>query len=195
MTVRRIVVGISGGSGPQFGARLLEVLRRLGGFETHLIVTAGAARCLRLEMPSLPLADLEKLADVVHDDRDLAAAVSSGSFLHDGMVVVPASMKTVSNIAYGNSWNLLVRAADVTLKERRPLVVVPRESPLHLGHLRALTALAEIGAVIVPPMVAFYTAPRSIDDVVDHVVGKILDVLRIPHDLFPRWEGPGGAHS
>jgi polyprenyl P-hydroxybenzoate/phenylacrylic acid decarboxylase-like protein len=189
---RRIVVGISGGSGPQLGVRLLESLRGIGGFETHLIVTAGAARCLKLEMPELALADLEKLADVVHDDRDLAASVSSGSFLHDGMVVVPASMKTVSNIAYGNSWNLLVRAADVTLKERRPLVVVPRETPLHLGHLRAMTALAEIGAVVLPPMVAFYAAPRTLDDVVNHVVGKVLDVLRIEHGLFPRWEGQRG---
>jgi 4-hydroxy-3-polyprenylbenzoate decarboxylase len=188
---RRIVVGISGGSGPHLGVRLLHVLRKLGGFETHLIVTAGAARCLKLEMPELPLAEVEKLADVVHDDRDLAASVSSGSFLHDGMVIIPASMKTVSNVAYGNSWNLLVRAADVTLKERRPLVVVPRETPLHLGHLRALTALAEIGAVIVPPMVAFYAAPRNLDDVVDHVVGKVLDVLRIEHDLAARWSGPG----
>jgi 4-hydroxy-3-polyprenylbenzoate decarboxylase len=158
-------------------------------------VTAGAARCLKLEMPELSLEALEKLADVVHDDRDLAASVASGSFLHDGMVVIPASMKTVSNIAYGNAWNLLVRAADVTLKERRPLVVVPRETPLHLGHLRALTALAEIGAAIVPPMVAFYTAPKTIDDVLDHTVGKVLDVLRIPHDLFRRWEGPAGAGS
>jgi 4-hydroxy-3-polyprenylbenzoate decarboxylase len=189
MTTRRIVVGMSGGSGPQFGARLLEVLRRRGGFETHLIVTAGAARCLKLEMPELTLAGLEKLADVVHDDKDLAASVASGSFLHDGMAIVPASMKTVSNVAYGNSWNLLVRAADVTLKERRPLVVVPRETPLHLGHLRALTALAEIGAVILPPMVAFYTQPRTIDDVVNHTVGKVLDALRIEHDLFPRWGG------
>lgn len=184
---RRIVVGISGGSGPQLGVRLLECLRDLGGFETHLIVTAGAARCLKLEMPEIGLADVERLADVVHDDRDLAASVSSGSFLHDGMVIMPASMKTVSNVAYGNSWNLLVRAADVTLKERRPLVVVPRETPLHLGHLRAMTTLAEIGAIIVPPMVAFYAAPRTLDDVVNHVVGKVLDALRIEHDLFPRW--------
>jgi 4-hydroxy-3-polyprenylbenzoate decarboxylase len=186
---RRLVVGISGGSGPQLGVRLLETVRRLGGWETHLIVTAGAARCLKLEMPDLSLEGLEKLADVVHDDRDLAASVASGSLLHDGMVIVPASMRTVSNVAYGNSWNLLVRAADVTLKERRPLVLVPRETPLHLGHLRALTALAEMGAVILPPMVAFYTAPRTIDDVVNHTVGKVLDVLRIEHDLFPRWPG------
>jgi polyprenyl P-hydroxybenzoate/phenylacrylic acid decarboxylase-like protein len=187
---RRLVVGISGGSGPQLGVRLLECLRTLGGFETHLIVTAGAARCLKLEMPETALADLEKLADVVHDDRDLAASVASGSFLHDGMVVIPASMKTVSNVAYGNSWNLLVRAADVTLKERRPLVLVPRETPLHLGHLRAMTACAEMGAIILPPMVAFYAAPRTLEDVVNHVVGKVLDLLKVEHHLFPRWAGP-----
>jgi polyprenyl P-hydroxybenzoate/phenylacrylic acid decarboxylase-like protein len=189
---RRLIVGVSGGSGPHLAVRLLESLRKIGGFETHLIVTAGAARCLKLEMPELPLEGLEKLADVVHDDRDLAAAVSSGSFLHDGMVIVPASMKTVSNVAYGNSWNLLVRAADVTLKERRPLVVVPRETPLHLGHLRALTALAEIGAIVLPPMVAFYAAPRTLDDVVNHTVGKILDVLRIENDLVSRWPSTKG---
>jgi 2,5-furandicarboxylate decarboxylase 2 len=176
---RRIVVGISGGSGPQLGVRLLESLRKLGGFETHLVVTAGAARCLKLEMPGTSLTEVEELADVVHDDRDLAAPIASGSFLHDGMVVIPASMKTVSNVAYGNSWNLLVRAADVALKERRPLIIVPRETPLHLGHLRALVQLAEIGAVVLPPMVAFFAAPRTLDDVVNHVVGKVLDVLRI----------------
>jgi 4-hydroxy-3-polyprenylbenzoate decarboxylase len=186
---RRLVVGVSGGSGPQLAVRLLQVLRGTGLFEVHLVVTAGAARCLRLEMPDFPLEALHALGDVVHDDRDLAAPVSSGSFLHDGMVIIPASMKTVSNVAYGNAGNLLVRAADVTLKERRPLVVVPRETPLHLGHLRALTALAEIGAVILPPMVAFYTAPKTIGDVIDHAVGKVLDVLRVEHDLFRRWDG------
>ena len=115
----------------------------------------------------------------------------SGVRLQDVAELAGVSMKTVSNVAYGNSWNLLVRAADVTLKERRPLIIVPRETPLHLGHLRALTTLAELGAVILPPMVAFYTMPKTIDDVVNHTVGKVLDMLRIEHDLFPRWGEPG----
>ncbi len=185
--MRRLVVGISGSSGPHLGVRLLEVLRQIGGIEVHLVVTAGAARCLQLEMPQCPLAQVHALADVVHDDRDLAASISSGSFLHDGMVIIPASMKTVDNLAYGNSGQLLVRAADVTLKERRTLIVVPRETPLHLGHLRALTALAEIGAVIVPPVVAMYHQPKTVQDVLDHTVGKVLDLLHIDHQLFRRW--------
>ncbi len=187
MSPRRLVVGISGSSCPQLGVRLLEVLRDLGGREIHLVVTAGAARCLKLEMPEWPLDRVLALADVVHDDRDLAAPISSGSFLHDGMVIIPASMKTVGNLAYGNAGQLLVRAADVTLKERRTLIVVPRETPLHLGHLRALTALAEIGAVIVPPMIATYHQPKTVADVIDHCVGKVLDLLRIEHSLFTRW--------
>lgn len=190
MSVRRIVVGISGASGPILGIRLLEVLRATPGVETHLIVTKGAVRTLQLETPEWPLERVRALAHVVHEDGDLAASVASGSFLHDGMVVIPASMKTCGNLAYGNAANLLVRAADVTLKEKRPLVLVPREAPLHLGHLRALTALAEYGASILPPVLATYHAPTSVMDLVDHVVGKALDLLRVEHALFRRWTGP-----
>lgn len=190
MERERIIVAISGGSGPILGIRLLEVLKRLGAFETHLIMSPSAVRTLVLESEDWTFDRARALADVTHDFRDIAASVASGSFTTRGMVVIPASMHTVSAIAYGVAENLLVRAADVTLKERRQLVVVPRESPLHLGHLRALTALAEIGAMIVPPMLAFYHQPRTVDDLVNQVVGKVLDLLRIPHELFRRWIGP-----
>ncbi len=183
----RLVVGISGSSGPHFGVRLLEVMKARGTHEVHLVVTPGAALTMRHEMPERSLASVHALADVVHDDRDLAAPIASGSFLHDGMIIVPASMKTCGNLVACNAGNLLVRAADVTLKERRTLVVVPREAPLHLGHLRILSSLAEIGAVVLPPAIAFYHRPKTLEDAVDHIVGKCLDSLKIPHDLFRRW--------
>jgi 4-hydroxy-3-polyprenylbenzoate decarboxylase len=190
MSVRRFVVGISGASGPILGIRLLETLRETPGVETHLVVSKGAVRTLQLECPDWPLERVRALAAHYHEDFDLAAAISSGSFLHDGMIIIPASMKTCGNLASGNAGNLLVRAADVTLKERRPLIVVPREAPLHLGHLRALTALAEYGATILPPVLATYHAPQTVLDLVDHVVGKALDLLRVEHRLFRRWNGP-----
>src|SRR5262245_19879496 len=189
MPATRVIVGISGGSGPVLGARMLEVLRARPGIETHLVVTPAALRTFAIESPEWTLERLRGLASVVHDHRDIAASISSGSFPVRGMAVIPASMNTVSSIAYGLASNLLLRAADVTLKERRPLVVVPRESPLHLGHLKALARLARIGATIVPPMLAFYHRPASIGDMVDHVVGKVLDQLGIEHDLFERWSG------
>jgi flavin prenyltransferase len=187
--MRRIVVGISGASAPHLGVRLLQVLREAGGVETHLVLTKGALRTLQLEAPDWPIDRVRALADCVHDDGDLAAPIASGSFLHDGMAIVPASIKTCANLATGNAANLLVRAADVALKERRPLILVPRESPLHLGHLRTLAALAEYGALIVPPMLAMYYGPRTVQDVIDHAVGKVLDLLKIEHTLFRRWGG------
>ena len=190
MTLRRFVVGISGASAPHLGIRILEALRATPGVESHLIVTRGAVRTLQLEAPEWPLDRVKALAHVVHEDGDLAASISSGSFRHDGMVIAPASMKTCGNLAYGNASNLLVRAADVTLKERRPLVLVPRESPLHLGHLRTLVALAETGAIIVPPMLAMYHEPKTVGDMLDHVVGKVLDLFGVEHALFKRWVGP-----
>lgn len=190
MSVRRFVVGITGASAPRLGVRLLEALRAAGGVEIHLIVTRGALRTFALEEPDLPLEKVRALADRVHDDADLAAAPASGSFRHDGMAVVPASMKTCGALAHGVTDGLVVRAADVALKERRPLVLAPRESPLHLGHLRTLATLAELGAAIVPPMIATYHAPRSIDDLIDHAVGKALDLLGVEHALYKRWEGP-----
>ncbi|HYC77506.1 MAG TPA: UbiX family flavin prenyltransferase [Planctomycetota bacterium] len=186
---RRIVVGLSGASAPHVGLRVLEALRFRGNVEIHLIVTKGAVRTLQLEAPGWTLAQVRALADVVHDDADLAAPPSSGSFLHDGMAIVPASIRTCSALAAGITGSLLTRAADVTLKERRPLVLAPRESPLHLGHLRTLTALAELGAAIVPPMLAMYHAPTTVQDLIDHAAGKVLDLLKVEHDLFRRWSG------
>jgi 4-hydroxy-3-polyprenylbenzoate decarboxylase len=186
--MKRIIIGISGASGVIYGIRLLEVLGGVAEVETHLILSPGAAVTLGLETDKTP-ADVAALADVNHDPADLAAAVSSGSFGADGMVVAPCSMKSLAQIALSLNDNLLTRAADVTLKERRKLVVVPRETPLHLGHLRHMAALAEMGAVILPPMPSFYHAPQTIMDVVDQTVGKILDQFAIPHELFRRWGG------
>ena len=153
------------------------------------MLTAAARRTIALETDVSP-DDFEALADVVHQDNDLAAAISSGSFLTDGMMVIPCSMKSASAIAYSFNSNLLVRAADVCLKEGRKLVLVVRETPLHLGHLRTLTQLAEIGAVILPPIPAMYAKPASIDDIVAHTVGKALDQFGIPNELFKRWRSP-----
>lgn len=190
MKRRRIIVGVTGASAVAYGVRLLEVLKPISAVETHLVLSRAAGITLRLECPEWTLEAVKELADVVYKENDIAASIASGSFPIESMVVVPASMKTVAQIAHGTGESLLHRAADVTLKERRPLVVVPRETPLHLGHLRNLTALAELGAVIVPPLVAFYHQPRTVQDIVDQGVGKILDLLQVEHDLYPRWEGP-----
>jgi len=183
------VVGMTGASGSIYAIRMLETLRSLPGTTVHLVMSEQARSTLVLETQRSPV-DLEKLADFVHDPADVAAPISSGSFKTDGMVVLPCSIKTAAAIAYALNDNLLVRAADVCLKERRKLVLVVRETPLHLGHLRTLAQLAEIGAVILPPIPAFYTRPKSIDDIVNHTVGKALDALGVEHDLFPRWRGP-----
>ncbi len=188
--MKRLVVGISGASGVVYGVRLLEVLRSVPDVETHLILSRGAVVTLGLETDRTA-EEISALADVVHDHADLAAPVSSGSFRVCGMAVVPCSMKSLAQIALSLGDNLLSRAADVTLKERRKLVVVPRETPLHLGHLRHMTALAEMGAVILPPAPSFYHGPKTLMDVVDQTVGKVLDQFDIPHQLFRRWGGHG----
>ncbi len=185
---RRIVVGISGSSSPIYGIRILEALRRTGDIETHLVLTDAAHRTIELETDLSP-ADVEALAHVVHKNRDLAAAISSGSFHTDGMIVAPCSMHSLGEIAHAISSQLLTRAADVHLKERRPLILMVRETPLHLGHLRNMVLAAEMGAVILPPIPAFYHRPVTIDDLVNHSVGKALDLLAIRHELFHRWEG------
>ncbi len=182
------IVGITGASGAILGVRALEVLKKIPDTTVHLVMTAQAKRTLELETESR-VADVERLADVVHDERNLAAAISSGSFRTDGMLVIPCSIKSAAAIAYSLNDNLLVRAADVCLKERRRLVLSVRETPLHLGHLRTLTRLAELGAILVPPITGFYAKPKSIDDVVNHAVGKALDALGIPNELFARWKG------
>ncbi len=183
------MVGISGASGSAYGYAALQALRSAEGIETHLVLTDAAKRTLALETPYAP-ADFEKLADVVYREGDLAASISSGSFVTEGMLVIPCSVKSASAIAYSLNDTLLVRAADVCLKERRRLVLVVRETPLHLGHLRTLTQLAEIGATILPPMPAMYAKPQSVEDIVNHTVGKALDQFGIPNDLFKRWSTP-----
>jgi polyprenyl P-hydroxybenzoate/phenylacrylic acid decarboxylase-like protein len=186
---RRLVVGISGSSAPHFGIALLRALRRVSCVETHLVLSTAARRTVELET-DLTAADVESLADVVHSPDDLAAAISSGSFLTMGMAVAPCSMRTLASIAHGLADNLLTRAADVTLKERRPLVLVPRETPLSLIHLRNMVAVAEAGATVLPPTPGFYHRPRTIEDLVDQTTGKVLDQLGIEHDLFRRWGTP-----
>ncbi|HME81358.1 MAG TPA: UbiX family flavin prenyltransferase [Candidatus Eremiobacteraceae bacterium] len=184
------IVGITGASGSILGVRALEALHAIPGTTTHLIMTAQAKRTLALETDFAP-ADVERFADHVHDETNLAAAVSSGSFRTDGMLVIPCSMKSAAAIAYSMNDNLLVRAADVCLKERRRLVLSVRETPLHLGHLRIMTRLAELGAVLTPPITGFYQKPKSVDDIINHAVGKALDALGVPNELFKRWTGAG----
>mgnify|MGYP000527658057 CR=1 FL=1 len=183
----RIIVGITGASGVIYGVRLLEVLRDLK-VEAHLILTEAARKNIQIET-SLTVEDVKGLAHEVHDVKDLAAPVSSGSFVTSGMVVAPCSIKTLSAIAHSYNDNLLVRAADVTLKERRRLVLLVRETPLHLGHLELMAQVARLGGVIMPPVPAFYHRPRSVEEIVDQTVGKVLDLFGIETDLFRRWGG------
>lgn len=187
----RYIVGITGASGSIYGIRILEALKNTPGATVDLVVTGQARRTLEIET-SYSAASVEALADHVWDPADLAAPISSGSFKTDGMVVIPCSIKTAAAIAYSLNDNLLVRAADVCLKERRRLILAVRETPLHLGHLRTLTQLAEIGAVILPPIPGMYAMPKSVDDIVNHTVGKALDALGVPNEVFSRWRGPNG---
>lgn len=187
----RIVIGISGASGAIYGARLLETLGELG-IERHLVVTKAALLTLSQET-DLTADDLNQRAEVVHKLADVGASIASGSFRTLGMVVAPCSIRTMSEIATGVTSTLLTRAADVTLKERRPLVLMVRETPFHLGHLRTMTALAEMGATIAPPLPAFYARPKSIDDLVDQSVGRVLDVFGLDWSATRRWTGLQGA--
>lgn len=188
----RLVVAITGSSGAIYGIRLLEALRKLRQVETHLVLSKGGKLTLGLET-GRKLKEVEALADVVHSDQNLAASIASGSFRTAGMIVAPCSMKTLSGIVHSYADTLVVRAADVVLKERRQLVLMPRESPLHAGHCRLLLQAAEMGAVIAPPMPAFYNAPRNIDDMVDHSVGRVLDLFGLDSGLVKRWTGPKSA--
>jgi 4-hydroxy-3-polyprenylbenzoate decarboxylase len=192
----RLVVGMSGASGVVYGIRMLEVLHDVPDVETHLIMSRAARQTISLETDVEP-AQVEELADMVHRFGDIAAGPASGSFRLDAMAVVPCSMKTLAAIAYSFSDNLLTRAADVALKERRPLLLAPRETPLHLGHLRAMVQLTEMGALVVPPMPAFYHRPATVDDIVNQTVGRILDLLGIEPtaELFERWRGTGREAS
>lgn len=188
--MKKLIVGISGASGAIYGIRLLEVLRGVEGVETHLVLNPAARRTVVLET-DFSIEQVEAMADRVYRPGDIAAAISSGSFRSAGMVVAPCSIKTLSGIATSYSDNLLLRAADVTLKERRPLVLLVRETPLHLGHLRLLVQVAEIGAVVMPPVPAFYHRPASLAAVIDQTVNRVLDLLGIEldRDLFARWQG------
>ncbi|MEU8900456.1 UbiX family flavin prenyltransferase [Nocardia sp. NPDC048505] len=190
----RLLIGITGASAPHLAIHLLTALQRLQTVETHLVVSRAAHRTLELEA-GLRAEDLIALADVHHQRGDIAASIASGSFLTMGMVVVPCSMKTLAAIAHGYSDDLLARAADVCLKERRRLVLVTRETPLSLIHLRNMTAVTEAGAIVLPPVPAFYQQPASIQDLLAHLSGKILDQFGIEHDLSPRWQGPESARQ
>ncbi|CDG88346.1 UbiX family flavin prenyltransferase [Xenorhabdus bovienii] len=188
--MKRLIVGLTGASGAIYGVRLLQVLQSVEGIETHLVISQSARQTLALET-DYTLRDVQALADVVHDNRDIAASISSGSFKTLGMVILPCSIKTLSGIVHSYTDGLITRAADVVLKEGRKLVLSVRETPLHLGHLRLMTQAAEIGAVIMPPVPAFYHRPDHIQDIIDQTVNRVLDQfdIELPQDLFNRWQG------
>lgn len=182
----RLIVGISGASGVIYGIRLLEVLRQRGEVETHLVLTKPAERTIIEETDAKP-DEVRALASVVHSPADIGASIASGSFPVMGMVVLPCSIHSVASIAYCQADNLLTRAADVMLKERRKLVLVVRETPLHRGHLKAMLEATEAGAILMPPVPAFYGRPKTVDDIVNHTVGRVLDLFEIRNDLLKRW--------
>ena len=186
MTV--LIVGITGASGAIYGIRLLEVLSSIKNVETHLIVSEAAEAIIKYET-GRSIEDVKELASFSYDIRDMGAQISSGSFKTDGMIVAPCTVKTMSAIANSYSENLLIRVGDVTMKERRQLLLLVRETPLHIGHIRNMGKLCEMGAIIMPPVPAFYHKPQTIQDIVDHTVGKMLDMFGIEHTLFQRWPG------
>ena len=186
--MKRIIVGISGASGAAFGRKVLELLAEMEGIETHLVMSAAAARTIAHELDCRP-ADLAAFADVRHNHADIGAAPASGSFEAHGMIVAPCSIRTLSAIAWGQADNLLVRAADVTLKERRPLLLMVRETPLHLGHLRAMVQATEIGAIIAPPVPAMYARPASLEDMITHTAARALKALGLEVSAAPGWNG------
>jgi len=183
--VKRLIVGISGATGAIYGIRLLEILTR-SDVEAHLVITETAERTILMET-SWKLKDVNSLAKVSYDVKNLGADISSGSFLAEGMVIIPCSIKSLSGIANSFNENLLIRAADVTLKERRKLVLVVRETPLHLGHIELMRQASRMGAILLPPVPAFYFHPKTMDDLINHTVGKVLDLFGIDHHLFNRW--------
>jgi 4-hydroxy-3-polyprenylbenzoate decarboxylase len=183
--VKKLIVGISGATGAIYGIRLLEILSK-SKVETHLIITEAAEQTIRMET-DWKIEDIKSLAKVPYDIRNLGGDISSGSFLSEGMVIIPCSMKSLSGIAHSFNENLLIRAADVTLKERRKLVLVVRETPLHLGHIELMLQASRMGAILLPPVPAFYFHPKTIDDLINHTVGKVLDLFGMNHHLFNRW--------
>ncbi|MDX1614027.1 MAG: UbiX family flavin prenyltransferase [Candidatus Promineifilaceae bacterium] len=194
--MKRIIVGITGASGVIYGIRLLEVLQAVEEVETHLVLSTAGAQTVALET-DYSAAEVLDLADVTYRFSDIAAAISSGSFKTAGMIVIPCTMKTLAGIAHSFSDNLLLRAADVVLKDRRRLIVVPRETPLHLGHLRLMVQVVEMGGIMVPPLPAFYHRPETIDEIVNQTVNRVLDLLDVAldDDLFARWQGGRAARE
>ncbi|MFC3108689.1 UbiX family flavin prenyltransferase [Undibacterium arcticum] len=186
---KRLVVAITGASGAVYGVRMLQVLSQLDDWESHLVISSSGALTALHEL-TMRRPEIEALADVVHNVRDIGASIASGSFQCDGMVIAPCSMRTLAAVAHGLADNLITRAADVMLKERRRLVLLARETPLNLAHLRNMTAVTELGAIVAPPMPAFYNLPGTIDDIVNHTVGRTLDLFNVEHaGLLQRWQG------
>jgi flavin prenyltransferase len=183
-----LVIGITGASGVIYGIRLLEILAKTEGIQTALIISKAGAEIIKYETDR-ELEKVKALADACYDIDDIGSVLSSGSYKRDGMVIAPCSMKTLSALANSYADNLIARAADITLKERKKLVLLVRETPLHLGHLRNMVQVTEMGAVVFPPVPAFYHQPKTIKDLVDHTVGRVLDIFDIEHNLFPRWAG------
>lgn len=188
MPIKRLIVAITGATGAMYGVRLLQVLRDVQDIETHLLVSDAGVLSLHQEM-NLGRKEVEALANVSYNVRDVGASIASGSFRFDGMMIAPCSMKTLAAVAHGLSDNLITRAADVTLKERRRLVLMVRETPFNLAHLRNMTAVTEMGGIIFPPLPAFYHRPQSIAEMIDHTVARVLDLFDVPHRLAPRWNG------
>ena len=186
--MKRLIVAITGASGARYGVRLLELLRATEGIETHLMISDAAALNLHHEL-DVKRKDIEAFAHHVHSVRDIGACVASGSFRADGMVIAPCSMKTLAAVAHGMCDNLITRAADVTLKERRRLVLLVRETPFNLAHLRNMTAVTEMGGIIFPPLPALYQRPQSIEEMIDHTVGRVMDMLGLEQSLAPEWNG------
>ena len=190
----RLIIGMSGASGVIYGIRLLEVLSRVEQVETHLVLSDSAKLNIAIETDR-SAKEIQALADEVYSNRDIAARLASGSFKTDGMIVAPCAVKTLSAIANSYADSLLVRAADVVLKERRRLVLVPRETPLHIGHCELLLKASQMGAILAPPMPAHYINPQTVDDLVDHHVGRILDLFDLDPGLVKRWQGPVSRQS
>ena len=185
-----LIIGITGATGCIYGIRLLEVLSTISDIETHLVISEAGEMTIKYETDR-SVADVRKLANYSYDIEDVGARISSGSFQGEGMIIAPCTVKTMSALANSYNENLIIRAGDVTLKERKKLLLLVRETPLHIGHIRNMERLTEMGAIIMPPVPAFYHKPKTLQDIIDHTVGKLLDMFGIKHNLFQRWSGMG----
>lgn len=185
---KRLIIAITGATGAVYGVRLLQILKESPDIETHLVLSDAGVLNVHQEL-DMSRKDVEGLADAAHSQRDIGAAIASGSFQNEGMIIAPCSMRTLAAVAHGLSDNLITRAADVVLKERRRLILMVRETPFNLAHLRNMTSVTEMGGIIFPPLPAFYHRPQNIDEMVDHTVARVLDLLCIDHALAPRWQG------